>query len=81
MGIYALPIIERLHARTARSCCMAKNSMATVGNLSDYYYSLLSADSKKQYKQKITLFEGQNSYVMVKNNQLNQTDHFPDFRY
>ena len=32
-------------------------------------YSLQGADSKKRYKQKITLFEGQDPYVMIKNNQ------------
>ena len=61
--------IEWLHAHTAHSCCMAKTSLAPVGNLSVYYYSLQGADSKKRYKRKITLFEGQDPYVMVKNNQ------------
>ena len=56
---------------------MAKTSSAPVGNLSVYYYSLQGADSKKRYKRKITLFEGQDPYVMVNN----QPDHFPDFRY
>ena len=64
--------------RTARSCCMTKTSLTPMGNLSDYYYSLQGADSKKRYKQKILLFEGQVPYEMVKNN---QPDHFPDFRY
>ena len=55
--------------------------MAAVGvELSEYYYSLQDVH-KKRYKQKISLFEGQDPYVMVKNNLLGQSDVFPDFRY
>ena len=52
--------------------------MAAVAELSDYYFSLQDVGVKKRYKQKITLFKGQDPYLMTAKKQLNQT---PDFRY
>ena len=53
--------IERLHVtspRTARMVLHGKSSMAAVGDLLDYYYTLQDSDSRKRYKQKLSLFEG-----------------------
>lgn len=57
-----------------------KSSMASVGDLSDYYYGLQDSDSRKRYKQKLRLFQGQDPYVMLKENHFSQSDGFPDFR-
>ena len=67
--------------RTARMVAHGKSSMAAVGDLSDYYYTLQDTDSRKRYKQKLSLFEGIDPNVMLKKNQLSQSDEFPDFRY
>ena len=49
-----------------------------VGDLSDYYYTLQDTDSRKRYKQKLSLFEGIDPNVMLKKNQLSRSDEFPD---
>ena len=56
-------------------------SAAPVAVLSDYYYSLKDEGSKKRYKQKIALFQGDDPYVLSEEKLLNQNDPFPDFRY
>ena len=53
--------------------------MASVAELSSYFYTLLEC-SKKRYKQKIALFNGQDPYVLAKKKLLDTTDSFPDFR-
>ena len=52
----------------------------SMAELSDYYYSLQDAEIKKLYKQKITLFDGQDPYTLSRNNLLDQKEQFPDFR-
>ena len=66
---------------TARMVAHGKSSTAAVGDLSDYYYTLQDTDGRKRYKQKLSLFEGIDPNVMLKKNQLSQSDEFPDFRY
>ena len=56
-------------------------SAAPVAVLSGYYYSLKDEGSKKRYKQKIALFQGDDPYVLSEKKLLNQNDPFPDFRY
>lgn len=51
-----------------------------VAVLSSYYYSLKDDKSKKRYKQKLSLFEGEDPYVLLEKKLLNQSDPFPDFR-
>jgi len=71
---------------------MAKSIMASMastssaastgleGFLSDYYYSLKDERSKKRYKQKLSLFQGGDPYMLLERKLLNQSDPFPDFR-
>ena len=49
--------------------------------MSDYYYSLKDSVCRKRYKQKLSLFEDQDPYLMASRNLLNQSDAFPEFRY
>ena len=58
---------------------MAKD-MATVTDLSDYYYGLKDSETRARYKPKLSLFGGQDPYVLASRKLLNQYDPFPDFK-
>ncbi len=70
-------VAHDVHPRAARYICMAKTIMASMastssaastgleGFLSDYYYSLKDEGSKKCYKQKLSLFQGGDPYMLL----------------
>ena len=60
-------------------CCAWQKQHGSCGR-SDTLYRILIA-SRKRYKQKLSSFEGIDPNVMLKKNQLSQSDEFPDFRY
>ena len=66
------------HGKRANGTCAA---MIDALQLSDYFFSL-EAEIKKRYKQKISLFEGQDPYALKKKDfEREDVVGFPDFRY
>ena len=53
--------------------------MSETSRFSDYFFSLDEA-SKKRYKQKISLFEGQDPYAIRRDELYQREAEFPDFK-
>jgi len=71
---------RHLNISRTRDLSAWQKANGEMQELSDIYYSLPDADSKKCYKRKLTLFKDQDPYVLANKKILGQTDGFPDFR-